>query len=204
MAYEIVRCRRTMSDRTVVTQGLLSKTFNFRGWKGPGSFDSTVSLGDIDRRPYVMPTYADVPKFCEDMVTELKYHEDPVDTSGLFTIISSDIAFNKTQDLIKPGMYIVPLYVAYSRFGSNNYTSNSSYLNINCAVAPNLTSNGKTVLRGYGELFDGDGVVIGEGNRSDSVIFNFDYTAGLVKPYIFTDKQKATNNNTSSRSARII
>lgn len=204
MAYEIVRCRRTMSDRTVVTQGLLSKTFNFRGWKGSGSFDSTVSLGDIDRRPYVMPTYADVPKFCEDMVTELKYHEDPVDTSGLFTIISSDVVFNKTQDLIKQGMYIVPLYVAYSRFGSNNYTTNSSYLNINCAVAPNLTSNGKTVCRGYGELFDGDGVVIGEGNRSSSVIFNFDYTAGLVKPYIFTDKQKATNNNTSSRSARII
>lgn len=204
MAYEIVRCRRTMSDRTVVTQGLLSKTFNFRGWKGSDSFDAAVSLGDIDRRPYVMPTYADVPKFCEDMVTELKYHEDPVDTSGLFTIISSDIAFNKTQDLIKPGMYIVPLYVAYSRFSPSKYTTNSSYLNINCAVAPNLTSNGKAVYRGYGELFDGDGVVINEGNRSSSVIFNFDYTAGLVKPYIFTDKRKATNNNNSSRSARII
>jgi len=56
-AYEIVRCNRTITDRTVMTQGLLNRTLNFSGWSSNG-YDGFTSLGNKDRRPAIMPTFA--------------------------------------------------------------------------------------------------------------------------------------------------
>jgi hypothetical protein len=60
VAYEIVRCDRTLADRTVVTQGLLNKTLKFNGWKNnTEDYRADYSIGSIDRRPAIMPTYTD-------------------------------------------------------------------------------------------------------------------------------------------------
>jgi hypothetical protein len=63
-AFEIVRCRRTVSDRTVVAHGALSKTCNFHGWKND-EIDYTWSGGLNDVRPYMFPNFAYDPRIAK-------------------------------------------------------------------------------------------------------------------------------------------
>lgn len=210
MAYEIVRCRRTLDDRTVVTQGLLSKTVNFRGWRSAPDYDSTNSLGDIDRRPYVIPTFAENPIFSELKIYKIGSYTaqsiipDPVDTAGVFTLASADVCFNKTQELISSGMYIVPLYIASNEYNIDSISGSSfviheETLNV-CAVAPsNLRGN---IPRCY---YFGAVVNINENRVFVDGYYDIDAIgAGLMKPYVFYNKSAATNNDVNTRSARSI
>lgn len=210
MAYEIVRCRRTLDDRTVVTQGLLSKTVNFRGWRTSPDYDSTNSLGDIDRRPYIIPTFAQNPIFAEmkHFVASMpplyaSTVPDPVDTAGVFTLASADVCFNKTQELISSGMYIVPLYVASNEYDNaplDGMIFDNDIFNL-YAVAPSKLKGLDTPSAkffGLAVSVNGNRVFVDGYRESDYI------GAGLLKPYIFYSKSQATNNTISKRSARTI
>lgn len=214
ISYEIVRCRRTLSDRTIVTQGLLSKTVNFRGWKDSSSYDSQISLGDIDRRPYVIPTFSTDPKFAEVIAVnpstiEYKIVKDPVDTAGVFELITADTCFNKTQNLIEQGMYIVPLYVGCGNFSTtgNNLVNIDDFSHL-AAVAPSaLKGITNSTLRPCGLVVNHSVPVsqkvfmdgIDKVKNKESVL-----SALLLKFYKFYDKTIANNTNTNNRSARLI
>ena len=210
IAYEIVRCRRTMSDRTVVTQGLLSKTVNFRGWNGEGSYNSEISLGDIDRRPYVIPTFSKNPKFCESSarnpdLMSFTVIQDPVDTAGVFELITADVCFNKTQNIVESGMYIIPLYVGVGDFniGTGFQDMESFGLSNIAAVTPSsvkgLEVSGKPV---YGIVINRDGqkMFIDGFKSKDSKYIS----SGVIKPFVFYNKSIANSANTNTRTARLI
>ena len=210
IAYEIVRCRRTMSDRTVVTQGLLSKTVNFRGWNGEGSYNSEISLGDIDRRPYVIPTFSKNPKFCESSLRlpdlmSFTVIQDPVDTAGVFELITADVCFNKTQNIVESGMYIIPLYVGVGDFnmGTGFQDMESFGLSNIAAVTPSsvkgLEVSGKPV---YGIVINKDGqkMFIDGFKSKDSKYIS----SGVIKPFVFYNKSIANSANTNIRTARLI
>lgn len=120
VAYQIVRCRRTITDRTVVTQGALNKTMNFVGWTGSGNIDSTISGGDSDLRPYSILNFSKDPCIQRlgvdregsgsdsTWIIEYLNKEKP----GYYTLTSTDVCFNTDQDLVKKGYYIIPLYCA--------------------------------------------------------------------------------------------
>ena len=220
-AYEIVRCRRTFSDRTVVTQGLLNKTVNFRGWKEYPDFDSTVSIGDIDRRPYVIPTYSEKPAFAEIVTSGFMYQgasvgKDPVDTAGVFDFVSADVCFNKTQNIVESGMYIVPLYVCLSEIDSTGIYSiaEPSKQAIVTAVAPSELKgiDEEDMIIKYKTCF-GQALVSDETETQGDYVFVDGYkndagkliSSGVFKFYRFYDKKIATSDYQSSkRSARII
>lgn len=212
-AYEIVRCRRTLEDRTVVTQGLLNKTVNFRGWNGEGSYNSEISLGDIDRRPYIIPTFSTNPKFCEIdsmLIPAIEYTiiKDPVDTAGVFELITADTCFNKTQDIIKQGMFIVPLYVGngnYDTTGSNfkNVIGFSHFASVTPSAFKGITNASITQC----------GMVLNHGTPTQKVIvdglnkidvYKDRLSATLLKFYKFYDKSIANSSNTNTRSMRLI
>lgn len=213
VAYEIVRCRRTLEDRTVVTQGLLSKTVNFRGWKNESEYDSEISVGDIDRRPYVIPTFSKEPKIGEVFdryQQKLDVLDDPVDTAGVFELISADTCFNKTQQIIKAGMYIVPLYIGYSDFVTENISPSipGEYsLSTPAAVTPSSLKNiGTPVKTSY------YGIVISKIMDEKTYYVFLDgldalgtnISSGVLKPYNFLSKKYANDGNVEDRSARVI
>lgn len=119
-AYEIVRCRRTSSDRTIVAQGALCRTCNFKGWTDDEDIDYEWSGGNTDVRPYMFPNFANTPYIQSsgsDITGEGSYpgkiengYNSPNDK--IYQFISGEQAYNKTSELIKNGYYIVPLYCA--------------------------------------------------------------------------------------------
>lgn len=65
-SYQIVRCRRTLSDKTVLMQGLLSRTVAFSGWKhtflkdgldAKYSYEPQSLTENADRRSALLPTF---------------------------------------------------------------------------------------------------------------------------------------------------
>lgn len=127
VAYEIVRCDRTLADRTVVTQGLLNKTVRFNGWyNNTEDYRAEYSLGSIDRRPTIMPTFKEgvAPEFVQGFYNSSKnlfvqqdaQDQNPFDTYGIFDLVTADICFNKekSDQIVTSGMSIVPLYCAHS------------------------------------------------------------------------------------------
>lgn len=128
--YEIVRCDRTESDRSVVTQGLLNRTCKFNGWHPDGgdNIDYTISNGLLDRRPFLHPNFSSSCQYgWRD--TRLGYYNAvngtigmPSDSDGLFDFVSADTAFNKTQLIVESNMEIVPLYCSSSK--TNSYATN--------------------------------------------------------------------------------
>lgn len=114
-AIEIVRCRRTESDRTVVTQGALSK---LTLWD---NFNTSVT-GSTDTRPFLIPGFSKT----HAVVTVGQDGEHgafyPASNTGvitdnakdLFDFTSADQCFNKDTEIVRPGDYLVPLYVASS------------------------------------------------------------------------------------------
>lgn len=218
-AYEIVRCERKLSDRTVITQGLLNKTMNFKGWKGTGTYDSEVSSGAIDRRAYVIPTYSSKPQFKKllnfvDPVISAQGavgENDPVDESGVFDFVSSDICFNKTQEIIQQGDYIVPIYCASSAITIKQPTSQflqSKLKNLGGVQIGGIVNE----TNYYSEQYFG--IVIRD-NDNDYFIDGLDLVrdkdnntmkqiAGIIKPYLFKNKRIATNNDSSLRYSYLI
>ena len=113
-AVEIVRCRRTEADRTVVTQGSLSKVFLWDNY--------TENENSRDTRPLIIPGFAkseniacfgtdvqgggSLPTFLSATITST--------SKDIFDFTSADQCFNKDVQFINPGYYIVPLYVASS------------------------------------------------------------------------------------------
>lgn len=130
VAYEIVRCDRSLSDRTVVTQGLLNKTQKFNGWTNSTTEYNQYSIGSIDRRPNITPTFYgnnsvnSVAPYVQGMYniqnntfTQQKDQDwNPLDTSGIFDFVSADVCFNKekAEEIVSGGMKIIPLYCASS------------------------------------------------------------------------------------------
>lgn len=127
VAYEIVRCDRTLADRTVVTQGLLNKTVRFNGWQNnTEDYRAEYSIGSIDRRPTIMPTFTGttVSPFAQGiyhiygnkMVQQDTQAINPMDVNGIFDLVTADICFNKenSDSIVTSNMNIVPLYCAHS------------------------------------------------------------------------------------------
>ena len=212
-AYEIVRCERKLSDRTVITQGLLNKTMNFKGWKGDGEYDAEVSSGAIDRRPYVIPTFASNPKFKQFFVVEgLSGNTDPVDESGVFDFVSSDVCFNKTQEIIQQGDYIVPIYCASSAITvkqtMHQHIQNRLY-NVGGVQIGGIKNTTEywdnqyfgTVVNLNGTHYFVDGIKNVDESESKTEYYPI---AGLIKPYVFKNKSIATNNGSSTRQAYLI
>lgn len=194
VAYEIVRCKRNFSDRTVVTQGVLSKTVNYRGNKGSDSYDSAVSLGDIDRRPYLSPTFSKSPKrralgLSDNFI-------DPVDNSGVFDFTSADQCFNKTQNLIDKGMYLAPLYFGVSQVGDNaGGVSVENIKGSSITQTPSEMINSLTEFSSEGAMYDSFHTTL----QSDDLI-----AAYLVKPYCFVNRESGNDSSNSSRCAKLI
>lgn len=213
IAYEIVRCRRTLEDRTVVTQGLLSKTVNFRGWKDSSSYDSQISLGDIDRRPYVMPTFSTNPKFygaflvLETVLTGSS-SVDPVDEAGVFELITADVCFNKTLNLVKQGMYIVPLYIGSGDFDdtSNEFTTLAAFSHLSAVSPSSFKGIDNSPVKYCGIVLNSDQQekMIIDGLVDADFEDKTRLCASVLKLYKFYNKQIANTTNTDSRSARLI
>lgn len=112
-AIEIVRCRRTQSDRTVVTQGALSKVMLWDNYKS----DTETSH---DARPFLIPGYSInhcVATIGKDGEHDACYPgqataESVANSQNLFDFTSADQCFNKDTEIVRPGDYIVPLYIA--------------------------------------------------------------------------------------------
>ena len=112
-AIEIVRCRRTESDRTVVTQGALSKVMLWDSYKA----DTETSH---DARPFLIPGYSInhcVATIGKDGEHDASYPgqvtaESVANSQNLFDFTSADQCFNKDTEIVRPGDYIVPLYIA--------------------------------------------------------------------------------------------
>lgn len=129
-AIEIVRCRRTESDRTVVTQGALSKVTLW------DNFNTSVT-GSTDTRPFLIPGFSknhtvvtvgmdgEHDACFPEMITGVLMDN----AKDLFDFTSADQCFNKDTQIVRPGDYIVPLYVASSVIESTprDLQSNSNY-----------------------------------------------------------------------------
>lgn len=125
-AYEIVRCDRTISDRTVVSQGLLNKTQQFSGWRAhdPGNYDYTKSVGSTDIRPVVVPSFSKMLALAQGFYSpennrftqQSRQFQNAFDKTGVFDLVTADICFNKEKadSIITSGMKIVPLYCSMS------------------------------------------------------------------------------------------
>ncbi len=212
VAYEIVRCKRTLSDRTVITQGVLSKTINFKGWRGEGAYDPTVSLGEIDRRPYIVPTFSQLPISAEidngSMQRTIITPQDPVDQAGVFDFTSADVCFDKKHNIVENGMYIVPLYYAHAEYGkiptSTRYTNavleNTSAVGVSAFKGiPNM--HGSVFGRVYRMTADNKYALL-EGYHKEQP--NLPIGAGVVKLFEFENPSITTDNGSAQRSARII
>lgn len=133
-AVEIVRCRRTESDRSVVTQGSLSKVMLWDNYSA-----NTYDAGEA--RPFIIPGYAQEHHVC--MIGQDEEHSDNDETKltyetidnahDLFDFTSADQCFNKDTDIVFTGDYLVPLYVASSTFEDNvrDVSSTSHYTRLN-------------------------------------------------------------------------
>lgn len=118
-AFEIVRCRRTVSDRTVVAHGALSKTCNFHGWKND-EIDYTWSGGANDIRPYMFPNFAYKPRIAKSgddlegsgyVYSRVNHEFNPVN-NDIYQLITAEQCFNKDEEIVKSGYYVVPIYCA--------------------------------------------------------------------------------------------
>ena len=124
-AVEIVRCRRTQADRTVVTQGALGKLMLWDNYEG----DVTNSN---ELRPYIIPGFARKHNVAtvgmdgdgDDEFPTLLTYTPSNNANDVFEFISADQDFNKDTEIVRPGDYIVPLYVASSVIQD---TSNKEY-----------------------------------------------------------------------------
>ena len=115
VSYEIVRCKRTANDRTVLTQGLLNKTVYFTGWDSENINSSSYnqySVGTKDRRPTLIPSFSCMRYFDTGSLTNFKGKQNSKDSDGICNFISSDISFlkDKSVQLIKENYKVVPLY----------------------------------------------------------------------------------------------
>ena len=165
-AIEIVRCRRTESDRTVVTQGALSK---LTLWD---NFNTTVT-GSSDTRPFLIPGFSKT----HNVVTvgQDGEHENfyPTLTTGVLTdnakdvfdFTSADQCFNKDTEIVRPGDYLVPLYVASSVIESTSR-------DLSTFMDPLIT---------YPFLCNG-GIQFQPEERRTEKQYNLNYTGAVVNP----------------------
>lgn len=123
-AVEIVRCRRTDADRTVVTQGALSKTLQWDNW----STNYDDSLNSRDLRPFTIPGFQNNQQICRigsDLDGDSANRDDVsvkilANAEYVYDFTSADQCFNKDVQIIRPGDYIIPLYVANSSIESTD------------------------------------------------------------------------------------
>lgn len=100
-AYEIVRCQRTISDRTIIMQGAISNTMYYAG---EGSAGQTVDI-----RPYTYLSYA---SRMNSTNGKTGFWYDVTDSSekatDYYTFTSPEVCYNKDNsiDLIKGSTYL--------------------------------------------------------------------------------------------------
>lgn len=223
-AVEIVRCRRTQADRTVVTQGALSKLMLW------DNYDRDVTESN-ELRPYIIPGFAkkhNVATMGRDgdgdsqspwLLTYLPSNN----AQDAFEFISADQDFNKDTEIVRPGDYINPLYVASSviqrtpdkeapfyhtlgnggiQFQANERKSNYSY-NYNRTGAI-LEVDSSELLPGLGTNFGDGNIVITDGYEPWCFATDHDARSAwnipcaVFKYFKFYDKSNATTSGYST------
>lgn len=224
-AYEIVRCDRTLSDRTVVTQGLLNRTIRYNGWDSnlEGYIYSRHTLGPMDRRPTIMPTFTLVADSDSSKKTAFAqgyyvYHENrmeqqekqwqnPFDTNGVFDLVTPEICFNKekSEQIVQAGYKIVPLYCGMCA----TYCNDADYKHYRCGIPfTGVLNNTSTEYRKnpFGGIVSGSSHK-GDGPRLDQGVFDgyeqnaSEEAGGICKYYQFFSKSYANYQKSSDRMA---
>ena len=198
-SYEIVRCDRRNSDRTVVTQGILNRTTKFVGWG-----DESLSLGDMDRRPTIIPTFFHNPSYTKGMLkrnagnivvntTDLS-KQNEYEWDGVFDFVSSDICFN-TNQIVQKDMKIVPLYCGISPVRDIINKFGVPFTSVNGTVTAHYNSSASDddwvyYMNPFGCMIGGSFAVDGTSEKYIS--------GGICKYYKFIDK---LYTSATSRSA---
>lgn len=221
-AYEIVRCERTLNDRTIVAQGILNKTVDFHGWATPTPdisgmpYEYTLSLGKTDRRPTVTPSFASTTIACygqgfystekNKFVQQRDQKVNTFDTYGIFDFVSPELSFNKehTKNIIKENSFIVPLYCSHSATYCGD-TNNKHYR----AAIPftKVLNEEKDLLENpFGGFIENSDVSNSEIRLADGIFDGFEdggdkVSGGVCKYYQFFSKSYANKNNSQNREA---
>lgn len=216
VSYEIVRCARQKSDRTVVSQGLLNKTLRFNGYHGnTDNYEPQWSLGSSDRRPTIVPTFAKSVIFPVaqgvwqyELSTPRLAQQDnqavnPFDTNGVFTLVSPEVSFNKEKadQIIKSNMKIVPLMCvngASIHRGEKKY--GVPFTGIIGGKSTDLRSNP------FGGIISSTTIHSGQTSLEDGIFDGFeqgsgDLSGGLCKLYQFFSKSYANQDTSAKRVA---
>ena len=103
VSYEIVRCDRTLADRTVMANVAISSTVKFNMWKSDDSSTDTANAnGEYDRRPLTIPNFSKNTTIVswrtanpEGTFAKTIDKGDNNTTYDLMYMISPEISFNK-------------------------------------------------------------------------------------------------------------
>ena len=160
-AIEIVRCRRTQADRTVVTQGALSKVMLWDAYR-PDTKDSNQA------RPFSIPGFAQ-----QHAIARIGADKDGDDyrantcsvtffdnAPDLYDFTSADQCFNKDTEIIRNGDFIVPLYVATSSVESTTKDLEDNF---------------------YTKWLSNAGVQFQAEERRNEAIYDYNYTGAVVE-----------------------
>ena len=209
-SYEIVRCDRRNSDRTVVTQGILNRTAYFTGWT-----DESLSLGTTDRRPTIIPTFFKNPSYTkgalqrndgnfvvneETIVNGVIVEQNKFEQDGVFDFVSSDICFN-TNQIVYKDMKIVPLYCGISPVYDLITKFGVPFTSINGTVTAHYNSSASDdewiyYMNPFGCMHNvlyGSAVVV-DGSYEDYI------SGGVCKYYKFLDRLYAGSTNRKAYS----
>lgn len=217
VAYEIVRCDRTLADRTIVTQGLLNKTIRFNGWyNNTEDYRAEYSLGSIDRRPTIMPTFKEgvAPEFVQGFYNSSKnlfvqqdaQDQNPFDTYGIFDLVTADICFNKekSDQIVTSGMNIVPLYCAHSATYCND--ANNKHYRLGIPFTKVLGKSTNNVQNPFGGPVEYSEHTGNKPSASQGVFDGYEQdgdmvSGGICKYYQFFGKNYAHKDNSNLRQS---
>lgn len=217
-AYEIVRCDRTISDRTVVAQGLLNRTIRYNGWANSDDYVySRHTLGPMDRRPAIMPTFSASKNtaFAQGyyviqdnrMEQQKKQLQNPFDTNGVFDLVSPEICFNKekSEQIITSDAKIVPLYCGMCATYCNDAGNEHHRCGIPFTGVINITST-EYQKNPFGGIASEASHVSDKPALENGVLDGFEQngtgeSGGICKYYQFFTKEYANYQNSNNRIA---
>lgn len=193
VAAEIVRCDRTNSDRTVISQGMINNTVHFKN----SSFDSenvdaNVSNGVNDIRPPYIPTMREYPQVSMvNLGTLIGYvGKDYWTTNNNLKIFASpEICTNYNSEVIDNSCYICPVYELTSDF-YNSENDNRFMVIDNQDITSSDDST--SVLNRIGTIQTSDGIpvlpIASTGYK--------DVSGGVIKYFIIKSANDLFKNHT--------